>query len=1050
MEKTVKTRYSLESLPFEVLESISAYIGGWSTFQLSSLSGSRILAAKLHSPQCVRSLSYNSLRPWNESLAHNYKVIHTSANRHPALEALEIQFSLSNHALPPIDPLSLPTSLTSLTIYHASALSMWYFKSDPSSLEYLMNGVDKLEMANIGALLPSLVVLRLKTQSRSRLEGKPNLSFWYIGFFSSLPSRLEHLLIHTSDHSSIDLYDVELPSTLTILDLQPFEMLDFDSHPLPHLTSLTLRRCNSVPFSASNAALLSTFRCYEFIVDESLISLLSSMTSLTSLVLSSNRDEPLQLTAYPPKLLRLELLKGFGFAFSALPRTLTHFKASFERGELADIAQIPPDLVLLHLFCGLDRADSLPFHWACLPRSLTHLQLINFRLTGHEDPKRDLPPNLTHLGLSLSKRSEPFSAAFVNDLPKHSLTSLELSSCASKHPYTDFRIATTDNASPKRFVDFRKFPRLFALKLRCSAFSEEDILNLPKQISIFSGVGGSAGDRLKFSGLLIDEKATKFDASSPAASFTHSLDAIRDNTCVKLCDPSNIFFDATVADLDSHGPHECLPSFTLKPSSLYNFPSSLQHIKLDRSYTHLQLLSESFPFLLSLDCPTLDTAFTSTSLTKLKIRDESTNSNFARFLNLRSLSVNHALARSCTFPPSLEELTAKSIPESVLMSLSSLKKLKIVSPYDFRLTHLRNLPRTLTSIILRLGRSERRPQVLPALNFDASIQWPPSLTLLDLPWVTMPGHHFHLLPKNLTTLVLGAASSYLPSMLLDLESCMDDNPKAVIAQGSKMKVSLEGRLKAKSIIEAVCGDDLGRMVCKAYFTLHHPRVTLKLPPWRHYSSYTEYEAHPFMISPLPDFPDDGGGTFAKSLPRILKSLLLDPLRFIILDENFAASLPPSLAVLSIGSSFCPLDPAAASRLPPTLTYLSFYPNKWFASDYKLLPSSLQTLEIYNQQGWDLDYSASLAHLDRLTYLRIECNQLVDAFVSSFPSSVRTLLLRSPLLTGDGGPLLPDTIDLYVFKSSYSATSISRDDNRLRMVVMASLRPTIVSIKEIEA
>ena len=1023
-------RSSLESLPIEVLELLVGFIGGWSTFLLSSLSGSRALSSKLRSPRCVRTLSFNFNNNWNGSLSKNRTILRTSPKIFPSLSRLEICMTPgSGRKHLDLDPYSFPSSLTSLTIVHPNALEMWFLIEPASSLAGLMHGYGRPVLVDIGSILPNLCELKLVSGPWTYIaERHEPLSQAFNRFITGLPSRLEHLTIYC--YAPTPMQAMKMPPNIKTLD---FNQVYFEApvtHVNPHLTSLSIAHEGTLSFDASNMPSLTALRLFGPSLSSANLLKLSPLP-LSSLTICSSFDGS-GLKKLPAGLTKLVLKNCEGkTSFSDLPRSLMHFATNFSSQTSFDIHNLPPKLA--HLALAFNK-NVLGFQWSSLPRSLTYLDLVNVHVTGDEDLDTDLPRDLAYLGIQATQKSPAFSASFINYCLPKSLTALSLA------PRYSFWLGNSDSVDFAELdrVDFSTFPRLFALSLGSGPMTEQNVLNLPNQISIFNCA------TVAFNGHLIDREATHFSSLNPTPSFSRSLsESFRLHSSSQLSKSHWDFGGALpgikttyFSDLDPQPESPPHAFIHLKPGNPTAYPKTLQHLEYHLSEPPIHQIVWFTPMLTSIKGPVdaLPAIDFPKTLVKISVNRIGI-SDFTPFKQLRSLTLLQSPIDShIKLPPEIEEITTTSMNENALTRLKSLRKLKVLHPKDFRSSILKHLPPRLTSLKLRSKDSRSSSYYTDARIADISVPESLSssasllaLTVLDLPYATMNIKGIEHLPPTLTSLILHdctATVSDLKLALLDLESCMEDSPSPVTTKGSKKSISLKARSKARRILERVSGDVFVKIIFEAYLVLHCPLAKLSFFDYHWLPRDSGFWQAPhfqlqFRVSPTPAPIQVPYST----LPKCLKSFVFcnrDTSAFseATLQADFSKSLPPLLVVLDIVSPLYPLSIAAAKHLPSTLTQFSFNAKLWNAPTFSLLPPGLQSLEIWYIRKWNPRYTKSIAHLEKLAHLRIECDALNDYCVPHLPSSIRRLTLLSNSLTPLCLTFLPKGLESLAYCSKH--------------------------------
>lgn len=1022
------SRTTLETMPIEVLGRLCELSGGWSTFQLSSLSGSRVLRRKLHANHCVRTLSFDLTRPWNQCFEKNTKIVHSNLSIFPSLACLDIR-SIS-HNSPPFKGFALsavPPTVTSLTLGFDSALEL--FRQTPS-----VNSLQALEltslgstMVDIGALLPNLREIRLA--NLATLHNIPR-SVFFASFISTLPNTLEHLVFHyrESDSSSSS-GPLPMPEAIRTIDICGLQFSLPPNQVLLNLTTLKFSD-SELPFKRiEQVPHLSAVRFYTT-PSNSCLDTLKTLSSLKSLHLCGVGGASLvKFSESSLETLTVGMITS-KFPFASLPRGITHLDlGGLKEAKLEDL---PPHLTTLKL--DFEKMNREILQWSQLPQSITLLDLTNVTVPFElKQFSCGLSPRLRSLRIiGEEKGKKTFTTTFVNDHLPRSLTTLTLG------PRFGFTLDEAGSSDWKR-LKIEKFPHLFALSLGSGVENDSALLKLPKQISLLHC------SAIPFNGFAIDRNAKHFSSSMmhPSLcqeSFSHELRLFTKVLLEKahrvtdapmlLVSEDALFFDPLSAFLP------VIPSIQFVPTNPTGYPKDLQHITYNLTMppfeqilwfsTSLTSITTTLP--LAIRLPT-----TLTRLSALHVSHDA----ISELLSLRYLRAPTArLDLNLPLPQSLTELAVQSVSDKLLQGLKSLRKLKLFSNALQPQTFV-SLPPALESFKFRPAirapgsgywESSFQPSSLPPITSAKSL---PSMafTRLDVPRTKFTIIEAAYLPKTLTTLRVGGAQmteKEFGIICRDLEACGSLQTK--VSAGTSKPITKKGIVKALTRLEAARGQNLILVIFEAFLALHCPDIQLSiailLPPMSE-SPYLSLTSSTLTTK-----------EFAAKLPRQLKSLVygafprssVKPLKMrsvqgsgaeiFKLSSRFAKSLPPTLTILHVSSAHHAMDMHVGAFLPPTLTHLSVNARLWNHKSILLLPTGLQTLEIRFARKWNQRWSEALQRFPSLAVLRVDCHGVHGKLIGKLPLTLRRFTLISASLTPSCMRYLPSSLESFTF-SDYS-------------------------------
>lgn len=1040
MSNAARASTSLEIMPVEVLGRMGELIGGWSTFQLATLSGSRSLAAKFASPHCLRVLAFDFTQSWNSAHSHNAKIVETSLSKFPGLNCLDIRQGAQYGARFSLKALlSMPPTITSLTLACSSAFSLFM---QPVSTE-ATHAPESLEMIDIGALMPNLVSLRVLTDCWTRL--RTNSSIAATRFISALPRHLEHLTvrihINSVDHSA-QVLTGHWPESLKTIDIFGASLANFAPDLILHgLTTFTVFGDRTkLPFQPHQAPNLRAVKC--LMVDDwcDLLDECPQVTSIHSDAMVVMKAS----TKFPSGLTRLSIdAAQSNIIFPLLPKGLTHFSADLNTASsesyLSYCNALPATLT--HLALNFNSAVKIA-DFSTLPRTLTSLNLKNITYLRPEDNLKGLPRGLTSLTLHSAAKAAPFTAPFVKACLPRSLTSLELG------PRCTFWIGNkheSETLKPWNRFPIEKFPRLFAVSMGGGNLSDSDLLLLPKQISLF---GCST---VPFQGNLIDREAKSFSSRNPAPSLSRELPAVLRMHARALLDKSANTTTPTVYVPEDDAFHtryhpEALhgPVINLQATNPVGYSPSLKHLYYHLTTPQLHSILWFTPSLTSLKAPLVLEAYhqglpaTLTSISVNKMELANVAEKFPALRVLKALYTGYS--EESKLPETIEQLSVASLHPRCGKDLKALRKLKIYNSGLFTDNDLALLPRHITSFKLRWKTDRNaggyywysRGEDKVLLSDAAAL--PPNLTVFDAPSVKMKISQACFLPLSLKKLVIHSATATFAefeTINKDFESLTDSSEADIMASGSKQLVTFEGRKKAQQALAKARTRSFLQTLLDVYLSLHRPGVQLMPKPESNESRYyAEQRTGPVIEGTTAVEPAQFAAKLARNLKvfsfafRDMKHARTMKLRHAqdcgtevsILGSRFSRALPPTLTYLHVSGPHIAADVHMPKFLPHTLVYLSVNGRLWNRNSLSFLPPSLHTLHLVHVRKWNVRYTESLGHLQALTSLRIDSHALCDQDVKNLPPSLKRLTLRSNSLTTGCLAVLPPQLVSFTFSS----------------------------------
>ena len=1028
---------SLESMPVDVLGRMGEMIGGWSTFQLATLSGSRSLHAKFHSPHCLRTLAFDFCQPWNAVHRHNTAIVESSLAKFPGLNCLDIR-QLGEPKFPfylkTIS--SIPPTITSLTLGLHSAMDAFF--ETPT-----FRPTDSLEILDISTILPNLLDLRVTTDGWASYRS--NSTIVATKFLSALPRHLEHITIRMESYSvdsSILALTRHWPESIKTIDIFGASLADFAPElVLPGLTTFSVYGDDTkIPFQPAQAPNLTALNFFSL---SPIFDVLEQFPQVTSVSTTGN-FEMNATTELRPTIKRMSLsMPRSKLWIPVLPRGLTHLDAQLSTASCEHFTKfshsLPPNL--LHLTLVFETAVKIT-SFSHLPRTLEHLELDGITYLRPEEHLKGLP-RLQTLSLQASGKSLPFSVAFVKHCLPRSLTSLTLG------PRCDFWLGEkgTSIESMKDFDRFKieEFPRLFAVSFANGRLSDVDLLQIPKQISLF----GSG--TISFQGHLIDRNAKSFSSHNISPSLSRQLpDSVRLHSVPRIDKGSSSvpqIYPLAVDPIRSTQQMSSAsvgPTINLQPVNPLGYSSSLEHLEYHLTTPLLHQIVWFTPALTSLKAPLVFEAHHEglpATLTSIDVNKMELSAVARVFPRLRILKATFTTyGEGSVLPDTLEQLSAAMVHPSCCKGLKALRKLKFYNSNSFTDSDLALLPRSITSFKLRrkldragggYGWYARKDNV----HLTEAAVLPFNLTVFDAPTVKMKISKACYLPPSLTKLIIeGATADFKEFEIinLDLESVSDLTEAPIKAAGSQQLVTLEGRQKAQQTLAKATSRTFLQSLLEAYLALHRPQVQL-LPTTvgsEYVDVYQERRPGPMIEGTAEVEP----AQFAAKLARNLKSFSfafrdMKPAKTLkvrrmqechtevsILGSRFTKALPPHLTNLSISNRSQAAGLHMSKFLPSTLTHLSVNARLWNRVSLSQLPAGLQSLELWFIRKWNVRYTESLGHLKDLISLRIDTHSLCDQDVKNLPPSLKRLTLRSNSLTTGFLAILPPQLESLTFSS----------------------------------